>query len=142
MYTFVNFDDLINEDNEIEAPEGLKDLLDELVENNYAEDLFGTWWETGDGDEEENWLKAKGIEVKTMKEILDDDPDAQFGFTYGSPDQRLDVTNASGYIEDMGAEREEYGVTAEDLGLDDEEDWDEDYDDYDDEEDYDEDEDE
>ena len=134
MYTFVNFDDLVNEDNEIEAPEGLKDLLDELVNNNYAEDLFGTWWETGDGDEEEDWLIEKGIEVKTMKKILDEDPDARFGFSYGSPDQRLDVTNASGYIEDMGADREEYGVTAEDLGIEDD-DWDEDYDDeeYDDE---------
>lgn len=116
MYTFVNFDSLVNENNEIEAPEGLKDLLDGLVDNSCVEDLFDTWWEIGNY-EEEKWLKEKGIEVKTMKEIVDTDLDAQFGFSYGYPEQRLDVTNASGYIENMGVD---YEVTAEDLGLDDE----------------------
>lgn len=116
LYTFVNFDNLVNENNEIEAPEGLKDLLVELIDNGYIEDLFGTWWETGN-DEEDEWLKEKGIEVKTMKEIADTDPDAKFGFSYGYPEKRLDVTNASGYIEDMGVDYEDYGVTAEDLGV-------------------------
>lgn len=129
MYTFVNFDDLVNDYNEIEAPEDMKEMLDELVDNNYVEDLFGTWWETGDNGEEE-WLQEKGIEVKTMKEIVDEDPDARFGYCWGEAgaDMRLDVTNASGYIENMGVGYEDYGVTAEDLGLDDD---DEDY--YDDE---------
>lgn len=129
MYTFVNFDDLVNDYNEIEAPEDMKEMLDELVDNNYVEDLFGTWWETGDNGEEE-WLQEKGIEVKTMKEIVDEDPDARFGYCWGEAgaDMRLDVTNASGYIENMGVGYEDYGVTAEDLGLNDD---DEDY--YDDE---------
>lgn len=129
MYTFVNFDDLVNDYNEIEAPEDMKEMLDELVDNNYVEDLFGTWWETGDNGEEE-WLQEKGIEVKTMKEIVDEDPDARFGYCWGEAgaDMRLDVTNASGYIENMSVGYEDYGVTAEDLGLDDD---DEDY--YDDE---------
>lgn len=118
LYAFVNFDNLVNENNEIEAPEGLKDLLVELIDNGYIEDLFGTWWETGN-DEEDEWLKEKGIEVKTMKEIVDTDPDAKFGFSYGYPEKRLDVTNASGYIEDMGVGYEDYGVTAEDLGIED-----------------------
>ena len=53
-----------------------------------------------------------------MKEIVDENPNARFGFTYGYP-QRFDVTNASGYIESMGVAYEDYGVTAENLGLDD-----------------------
>ena len=131
MYTFVNFDNLINDYNEIEAPEGMKEMLDALVDNNYAEDMFGTWWETGDNGEEE-WLQEKGIEVKSMKEILDEDPDARFGYCWGDAgaDMRLDVSNASGYIENMGVSKEEYGVTSEDLGNEDD-DWDEDYDDED-----------
>ena len=116
MYTFVKFDDLINENNEIEAPEDLKNLLYTLIDNNYTDRLFDTWWETG--DDEEEFFKEKGIEVKTMKEIVDENPNAHFGFTYGYP-QRFDVTNASGYIESMGATYEDYGVTAEELGLDD-----------------------
>lgn len=116
MYTFVKFDDLINENNEIEAPEDLKNLLYTLIDNNYTDRLFDTWWETG--DDEEEFFKEKGIEVKTMKEIVDENPNAHFGFTYGYP-QRFDVTNASGYIESMGVTYEDYGVTAEELGLDD-----------------------
>lgn len=116
MYTFVKFDDLINENNEIEAPESLKNLLYALVDNNYTDRLFDTWWETG--DDEEEFFREKGIEVKTMKEIIDENPNAHFGFTYGYP-QRFDITNASGYIESMGVTYEDYGVTAEDLGLDD-----------------------
>ena len=132
---FVNFDDLVNEDNEISAPEYMKDMLDALVENNYAEDLFGTWWELGDTGEEE-WFKENNIETKTMKEIVDEDPGATFGYSWGDPsmDMRLDVTNASGYIEDMGVSKEDYGVTSEDLGIEDDE-WDPD-EDYDDDEDY------
>lgn len=116
MYTFVKFDDLINENNEIEAPESLKNLLYALVDNNYTDRLFDTWWETR--DDEEEFFREKGIEVKTMKEIIDENPNAHFGFTYGYP-QRFDITNASGYIESMGVTYEDYGVTAEDLGLDD-----------------------
>lgn len=116
MYTFVKFDDLINENNEIEAPESLKNLLYALVDNNYTDRLFDTWWETG--DDEEEFFREKGIEVKTMKEIIDENPNAHFGFTYGYP-QRFDITNASGYIESMGVTYEDYGVTAEELGLDD-----------------------
>lgn len=116
MYTFVKFDDLINENNEIEAPDSLKNLLYALVDNNYTDRLFDTWWETG--DDEEEFFREKGIEVKTMKEIIDENPNAHFGFTYGYP-QRFDITNASGYIESMGVTYEDYGVTAEDLGLDD-----------------------
>lgn len=116
MYTFVKFDDLINENNEIEAPEDLKSLLYELIDSNYTDRLFDTWWETG--DDEEEFFREKGIEVKTMKEIVDENPNAHFGFTYGYP-QRFDVTNASGYIESMGVTYEDYGVTAEELGLDD-----------------------
>lgn len=119
MYTFVKFDDLINDNNEIEAPESLKNLLYALIDNNYTDRLFDTWWETGDDeDDEEEFFREKGIEVKTMKEIVDENPNAHFGFTYGYP-QRFDVTNASGYIESMGVTYEDYGVTAEDLGLDD-----------------------
>lgn len=119
MYTFVKFDDLINENNEIEAPEDLKNLLYALIDNNYTDRLFDTWWETGDDeDDEEEFFREKGIEVKTMKEIVDENPNAHFGFTYGYP-QRFDVTNASGYIESMGVTYEDYGVTAEELGLDD-----------------------
>lgn len=119
MYTFVKFDDLINENNEIEAPESLKNLLYALVDNNYTDRLFDTWWETGDDeDDEEEFFREKGIEVKTMKEIIDENPNAHFGFTYGYP-QRFDITNASGYIESMGVTYEDYGVTAEELGLDD-----------------------
>ena len=116
MYTFVKFDNLINENNEIEAPEDLKNLLYALIDNNYTDRLFDTWWETGDDGEE--FFKERGIEVKTMKEIVDENPNAHFGFTYGYP-QRFDVTNASGYIESMGVTYEDYGVTAEELGLDD-----------------------
>lgn len=116
MYTFVKFDDLINENNEIEAPESLKNLLYALIDSNYTDHLFDTWWETGDDGEE--FFKERGIEVKTMKEIVDKNPNAHFGFTYGYP-QRFDITNASGYIESMGVTYEDYGVTAEDLGLDD-----------------------
>lgn len=116
MYTFVKFDSLINENNEIEAPEDLKNLLYALIDNNYTDRLFDTWWETG--DDEEEFFREKGIEVKTMKEIVDENPNAHFGFTYGYP-QRFDVTNASGYIESMGVTYEDYGVTAEELGLDD-----------------------
>lgn len=116
MYTFVKFDDLINENNEIEAPESLKNLLYALIDNNYTDRLFDTWWETG--DDEEEFFREKGIEVKTMKEIIDENPNAHFGFTYGYP-QRFDITNASGYIESMGVTYEDYGVTAEELGLDD-----------------------
>lgn len=116
MYTFVKFDDLINENNEIEAPEDLKSLLYELIDSNYTDRLFDTWWETG--DDEEEFFREKGIEVKTMKEIIDENPNAHFGFTYGYP-QRFDVTNASGYIENMDVAYEDYGVTAEELGLDD-----------------------
>ena len=116
MYTFVKFDNLINENNEIEAPESLKNLLYALIDSNYTDHLFDTWWETGDDGEE--FFKERGIEVKTMKEIVDKNPNAHFGFTYGYP-QRFDVTNASGYIESMGVTYEDYGVTAEDLGLDD-----------------------
>lgn len=119
MYTFVKFDDLINDNNEIEAPESLKNLLYALIDNNYTDRLFDTWWETGDDeDDEEEFFREKGIEVKTMKEIVDENPNAHFGFTYGYP-QRFDVTNASGYIESMGVTYEDYGVTAEELGLDD-----------------------
>lgn len=117
MYTFVKFDNLINENNEIEAPESLKNLLYTLIDSNYTDRLFDTWWETGD-DGEEEFFKERGIEVKTMKEIVDKNPNAHFGFTYGYP-QRFDVTNASGYIESMDVAYEDYGVTAEDLGLDD-----------------------
>lgn len=117
-YTFVNFDKLVNENSEIKAPESLKDLLVELIDNGYTEELFNTWWEIGN-DEEEEWLKEKGIEVKAMKEIVDDNPDARFGFSYGYPERRLDVTNASGYIENMGVDYEDYEVTAEDLGIED-----------------------
>lgn len=116
MYTFVKFDDLINENNEIEAPEDLKSLLYALIDNNYTDRLFDTWWETG--DDEEEFFREKGIEAKTMKEIVDENPNAHFGFTYGYP-QRFDITNASGYIENMGVTYEDYGVTAEELGLDD-----------------------
>lgn len=116
MYTFVKFDDLINDNNEIEAPESLKNLLYALIDNNYTDHLFDTWWETG--DDEEEFFREKGIEVKTMKEIVDENPNAHFGFTYGYP-QRFDVTNASGYIESMGVTYEDYGVTAEELGFDD-----------------------
>lgn len=116
MYTFVKFDDLINESNEIEAPEALKSLLYALIDNNYTDRLFDTWWETG--DDEEEFFREKGIKVKTMKEIIDENPNAHFGFTYGYP-QRFDVTNASSYIENMGVAYEDYGVTAEELGLDD-----------------------
>lgn len=116
MYTFVKFDDLINENNEIEAPESLKNLLYALVDNNYTDRLFDTWWETGDDGEE--FFREKGIEAKTMKEIVDENPNAHFGFTYGYP-QRFDITNASGYIESMSVTYEDYGVTAEELGLDD-----------------------
>lgn len=116
MYTFVKFDDLINDNNEIEAPESLKNLLYALIDNNYTDRLFDTWWETG--DDEEEFFREKGVEVKTMKEIVDENPNAHFGFTYGYP-QRFDVTNASGYIESMGVTYEDYGVTAEELGLDD-----------------------
>lgn len=116
MYTFVKFDDLINGNNEIEAPDDLKNLLYALIDNNYTDRLFDTWWETG--DDEEEFFREKGIEVKTMKEIVDENPNAHFGFTYGYP-QRFDVTNASGYIENMDVAYEDYGVTAEDLGLDD-----------------------
>lgn len=115
MYTFVKFDNLINENNEIEAPESLKNLLYALIDSNYTDHLFDTWWETGDDGEE--FFKERGIEVKTMKEIVDENPNAHFGFTYGYP-QRFDVTNASGYIESMDVAYEDYGVTAEDLGLD------------------------
>ena len=115
MYTFVKFDSLINENNEIEAPEDLKNLLYALIDSNYTDHLFDTWWETGDDGEE--FFKERGIEVKTMKEIVDENPNAHFGFTYGYP-QRFDVTNASGYIESMDVAYEGYGVTAEDLGLD------------------------
>ena len=118
MYTFVKFDDLINDNNEIEAPESLKNLLYALIDNNYTDRLFDTWWETGDDEDDEEFFREKGIEVKTMKEIVDENPNAHFGFTYGYP-QRFDVTNASGYIESMGVTYEDYGVTAEDLGLDD-----------------------
>lgn len=116
MYTFVKFDSLINGNNEIEAPEDLKNLLYALIDSNYTDRLFDTWWETGDDGEE--FFKERGIEVKTMKEIVDKNPNAHFGFTYGYP-QRFDVTNASGYIENMDVAYEDYGVTAEDLGLDD-----------------------
>lgn len=116
MYTFVKFDSLINGNNEIEAPEDLKNLLYALIDSNYTDHLFDTWWETGDDGEE--FFKERGIEVKTMKEIVDKNPNAHFGFTYGYP-QRFDVTNASGYIENMDVAYEDYGVTAEDLGLDD-----------------------
>ena len=43
MYTFVKFDDLINENNEIEAPDDLKNLLYALIDNNYTDRLFDTW---------------------------------------------------------------------------------------------------
>lgn len=126
---FVLFDDLDDGSGELLQVEGLTDWLNELIENNYIDSMFGVFFELGDSGEEEAALKAAGIPVRTMKDIVDEFPDEEnlFGYSWGNP-IHFDVMLPYDYVNEMGCTPEDYGVTAEDLGYEDE------YADYDDDE--------
>lgn len=106
LCTFFKFDDMLDEDGELKQVDEVTDWLQELIDCNYLDNMWGVWFEDYD-----DIAAAAGIEVKTMPEILAADPEAEFGYSYGSPDARLCLENAEDYIGDIGCgEWEHYGI--------------------------------
>lgn len=91
---FFNFDDTVDEDGGLKQMGATSDWLQDLIDCGYLDNMQGVWFEDANDDAE-----AAGIELKTMPDIIEEDPDAQFGFSYGGPDTRLILLNAMDYIE-------------------------------------------
>lgn len=122
LRTFFKFDDMLDEDGELKQVDEVTDWLQELIDCNYLENMWGVWFEDYD-----DTAAAAGIAVKTMPEILAEDPEAQFGYSYGGPDTRLCLDNAVDYVQDDGCDDwEHFGIKSP---------YDDDY--YDEDEDYD-----
>lgn len=124
LRTFFKFDDMLDEDGELKQVDEVTDWLQELIDCNYLDNMWGVWFEDYD-----DTAAAAGIAVKTMPEILAEDPEAQFGYSYGGPDTRLCLDNAVDYVQDDGCDDwEHFGIKSP---------YDDDYYDEDDEEEYD-----
>lgn len=107
LRTFFNLDNMVDEDGELKQIGDTSDWLQELIDCNYLDNMWGVWFEDANGDAE-----AAGIEVKTMPEILAEDPEAQFGYSYGGPDTRLVLLNATDYVEEDGCDDwEGFGIS-------------------------------
>lgn len=107
LRTFFNLDDMVDEDGELKQIGDTSDWLQELIDCNYLDNMQGVWFEDANGDAE-----VAGIEVKTMPEILAEDPEAQFGYSYGGPDTRLTLLSATDYVEEDGCEDwEGFGIS-------------------------------
>lgn len=107
LRTFFNLDDMVDEDGELKQIGDTSDWLQELIDCNYLDNMWGVWFEDANGDAE-----AAGIEVKTMPEILAEDPEAQFGYSYGGPDTRLVLLSATDYVEEDGCDDwEGFGIS-------------------------------
>ena len=107
LRTFFNLDDMVDEDGELKQIGDTSDWLQELIDCNYLDNMWGVWFEDANGDAE-----AAGIEVKTMPEILAEDPEAQFGYSYGGPDTRLTLLSATDYVEEDGCDDwEGFGIS-------------------------------
>ena len=110
LCTFFNFDDMIDEDGELKQIDEVTECLQEIIDCNYLDNMWGVWFEDYDG-----LAEAAGLEVKTMPEILATDPEAEFGYSYGSPDTRLCLENAEDYVRDIGCgDWEYYGIKSSD----------------------------
>lgn len=99
LRTFFKFDDMLDENGELKQVDEVTDWLQELIDCNYLENMRGVWFEDYD-----DTAAAAGIAVKTMPEILAEDPEAQFGYSYGGPDTRLCLDNAVDYVQDDGCD--------------------------------------
>ena len=99
LRTFFKFDDMLDETGELKQVDEITDWLQELIDCNYLDSLWGVWFE----DFDDTAVEA-GIAVKTMPEIIAEDPDAEFGYSYGSPDTHLDLGNAVDYVEMDGCD--------------------------------------
>lgn len=107
LRTFFNLDNMVDEDGELKQIGDTSDWLQELIDCNYLDNMWGVWFEDANGDAE-----AAGIEVKTMPEILAEDPEAQFGYSYGGPDTRLVLLSATDYVEEDGCDDwEGFGIS-------------------------------
>lgn len=107
LRTFFNFDDMINDDGELKQIGDTTEWLQELIDNNYLDNMWGVWFEDANGDAE-----AAGIEVKAMPAILAGDPEAQFGYSWGAPDTHFDVMSATSYVEEDGCDDwEGFGIS-------------------------------
>lgn len=106
LCTFFNFDDMVDEYGELKQIDEVTESLQELIDCNYLDNMWGVWFEDYDG-----LAEAAGLEVKTMPDILAADPEAEFGYSYGSPDTRLSLENAEDYVRDVGCDDwEHYGI--------------------------------
>ncbi len=122
LRTFFKFDDMLDENGELKQVDEVTDWLQELIDCNYLDNMWGVWFEDYD-----DTAAAAGIEVKTMPDILAEDPEAQFGYSYGSPDTRLCLENAVDYVREDGCDDwEHFGIKSPD----DDDYYDEDDDDY------------
>lgn len=110
LRTFFKFDDMFEDNGELKQVEFITDWMQDLIDCNYLENMWGVWFE----DSEDTAAEA-GIEVKTMPEILAEDPEAQFGYSYGGPDTRLLLLSAVDYVEEDGFDDwEHFGIKSPD----------------------------
>ena len=107
---FVLFDDLDDGSGEILQIAGLSDWVEDLAESGYTDNMWGVYFEVD--DQEEEALKEAGVTVQTMQEILNLEPDALFGYSWGNP-TCFDTMLAYDYINEMGLSQEDYGVSLE-----------------------------
>lgn len=97
------FESYDGDEPELKQIDGVTDWLQELIDCGYLDDLYGVWFEDCEGT-----AAAAGIPVKSMSEILAEDPDAKFGYSYGSPDTRLWVSNAVDYVKEVDYDDDDY----------------------------------
>lgn len=83
--------------------------LGDILKKGYSlDDIEGKWFELGDGEGKDYGKDRK----KTMREIVRKDGTAEFIFWYGG--DTLDTPKASEYVDDMGMDASDYGISFDD----------------------------
>lgn len=102
MRSFVLFDDMLDENNNILKTGGISRKLEMLVDENYADSMIGVYFEVS--SKSQSRLTERGIKTYTIPEIIDENPDARFGFIsgYGTLEgPRLSLMSAREYVREQ-----------------------------------------